>query len=190
MRFTQTLRLLSALTLALGLTLSGASAASASVPYPDDPSDPRNFVGVPVGPSVAETPRGDAMRSAVASVVYTVTVRDPHYSSGAGGAIYKNAVRCTGSGLATVRVRVRGILQLDYATSPTDTSSITWWQRATSDQTQTVTVNGAEKIYYTPQTGSNGGRGTGFWYGHSTIQITGPLVGTVGSGSKIVWKTI
>lgn len=179
-----------ALLLAAAFTLSGASAAMASVPFPEDPSDPRNFVDVPAGPAVLNSPQGPGLRSTVYNVTCTVDVRETHYSTGAGGAIYKNGVKCTGTGLATVSVRVRGILQLDYATSPTDTSPIVWVQRATSDQTRTVTVNGGELIYYTPLPGSHGGTGTGFWYGHSTIQIVAPSVGTVGSGSYIKWKTI
>lgn len=117
-------------------------------------------------------------------------VRDPHYSSGAGGAIYKTVIKCTGTGLASVNVRTQGLLTFAPSSSSTNTN-VTFSQRATSDQTQNITVNGTEKTFYTPKTGSNGGRGTGFWRATSTWYFTvNGNYSTVGSQTKTVWKTI
>ncbi|WP_298741103.1 hypothetical protein [uncultured Microbacterium sp.] len=117
-------------------------------------------------------------------------VRDPHYSSGAGGAIYKTEIWCSGTGLATVNVRTQGPLTFVPSSSSTNTN-VTFSKRAGSDQTQTVVVNGTGKTYYTPLTGSNGGRGTGFWRATSTWYfVVNGVYSTVGSQTKTVWKTI
>ncbi len=73
-------------------------------------------------------------------------VRDPHYSSGAGGAIYKTEIWCTGTGLATVDVRTQGLLTFAPSSSPSNTN-VTFSTRATSDLTQTIVVNGIGKIF-------------------------------------------
>ncbi len=133
---------------------------------------------------------GDGVTTATAiNVKCTATVDQPHFSSGAGGAIYKTRISCTGYGLATVSVKVNGLLRYDYASSSTDTGNIVWQTRASSSQTQTVVVNGISKTFYTPVAG-NGGRGTGFWHATSTFQITSPLQSNVASKSYLVFKTI
>lgn len=117
-------------------------------------------------------------------------VRDPHYSKGAGGAIFKTVLKCTGTGLASVKVRTQGLLTFAPSASSTNTN-VTFSRRASSDQTQTITVNGAEKTYYTPKTGLNGGRGTGYWRATSTWYfVVDGKYSTVGSHTKTVWKAI
>ena len=117
-------------------------------------------------------------------------MRDPHYSSGAGGAIYKTVLKCTGTGLASVNVRTQGLLTFAPSSSSTNTN-VTFSTRARSDQTQAITVNGGEVTYYTPKTGSNGGSGTGFWRNTSTWYfVVNGNYSTVGSQTKTIWKTI
>jgi hypothetical protein len=122
--------------------------------------------------------------SAAIEVRCGATVNNPHFSAGAGGAIYKTDVTCTGTGLASVTVRQRGLLSF----APTDTSPLT--KRAESDYPQQVAVNGKATTFYTPQEGSNGGRGNGYWVATSTWQIIAPLVGNVASGQKILKANI
>lgn len=117
-------------------------------------------------------------------------VTDPHYSGGAGGAIYKTIIKCTGTGLASVGVRVQGLMTFAPSSSATNTN-VTFSTRATSDATQNIAVNGSEITYYTPRVGLNGGRGTGFWRATSTWYFTvNGNYSTVGSQTKTVWKTI
>lgn len=102
-----------------------------------------------------------------------VRVHNPHYSRGAGGAIYKTGLKCSSAGVSkSVKVRLRGLLALRPASSSTATPG-KQQKRATSDQTVTVTANtGKWTTYYTPRTGSNGGTGKGFWIATTTGQIT------------------
>lgn len=123
------------------------------------------------------------------SVSCTGQIQDPHYSKGAGGAIAKVDITCKGSGVATVTVNTKGLLQFAPSSSPNNTK-VTFSNRATSEQAQTIAVNGPAKTYYLPKVGSNGGRGTGFWRTTFTWQITSLPNATVGSDTKTIYKTI
>ncbi|MEN0083190.1 MAG: hypothetical protein AAGC66_00345 [Leifsonia sp.] len=180
--------------LAAVLVVAGGSGVAASADTtPIDPYLLQVANGeAPTNPTSQVQPRGVAPRAG-GSTSYAVTctgqIQDPHYASGAGGAIAKVDVTCKGSGVSSVSVRARGLLTFAPSSSATNTN-VTFSNRATSDQTQTVAVNGAAKTYYLPQVGSNGGRGTGFWRATFTWQITSLPNATVGSDTKTIWKTI
>ncbi|MHB1289867.1 hypothetical protein [Georgenia sp.] len=190
-------------------TLSFVVAAPSSaqeVPEPDAPSllQQANPVGKDASaPLVGQTESVPATVSGsdlftggvtIASSGYSVTctgvVEYPHYSSGSGGAISKIRITCKGSGLASVNVRVQGLML--FAASPSSTyTNVTFVTRATSDQTQSVTVNGAEKTFYLPKVGSSGGRGTGFWRATGTWYFDAPAgPSTVGSQTVTIFRTI
>ncbi len=134
-----------------------------------------------------QSPATDRSAAAV-NVHCTIKVNDPHYSVGGGGTIFKTDITCTGTGIAVVQVRVRGLLQFDAAESPTQNAHQIWEDRAESDQTQNVVVNGTYKRYYTPVEGTTGGTGSGFWMGTATSQIVGPGgVSNVESDQKLVF---
>lgn len=141
--------------------------------------------------NAADGPRSDsssiALKSAASSVVWKVSctgaVDDPHYSSGAGGAIYKTRITCRGTGSGypkTVAVTAEGGLGF------TKHLNGAYGDRAYSKYTQTVTVNGGTVTFYTPKSG-NGGRGTGYWLAASIWSFPGSTQGYVG---KRVEKTI
>jgi hypothetical protein len=140
-------------------------------------------------PSSDSLPSGGQGRSTVYKVACTGQIQDPHFSTGAGGAIAKLNVKCTGTGASAVTVRTRGLLTFAASSSPSQTK-VTFGTRATSDYSQSVTVNGKEVTFYLPQPGSNGGRGTGFWRATFTWQITSLPGATVGSDTKTIWRAI
>lgn len=111
------------------------------------------------------------------------SIDNPHYSNGAGGAIYKSDVSCTGTGVPSVTVRQRGLLSF----AATDTSPLI--PRAESDYPQEVAVNGKPKTFYIPASG-NGGRGTGYWVATSTWQIIAPGLSNPASGQRVFKGTI
>lgn len=117
-------------------------------------------------------------------------VNNPHYSKGAGGAIYKTTIQCQGYGRTSVPVRVQGLLSFDPASSWNEVAG-TFYTRAKSDQVQWVSVNGPAKTFYTPKVGSNGGTGMGYWRATSTwyFDVDGRN-STVGSQTKTVFKKI
>lgn len=173
------------------LALGGAGGiGAASVPEPIDPYllQVANGQANPNPSSEGIVGDGSGGRSSAYAVKCTGKIQDPHYSSGAGGAIAKVDVTCTGSGVSSVAVRTRGLLTFAPSSSSTNTN-VSFSNRATSDQTQTIAI-GKTTTYYLPQTGSNGGRGTGFWRATFTWQITSLANATVGSDTKTVWKTI
>ena len=158
-----------------------------------DPDDPRLGDGI----TIESTPtRGELSnrRSGVTPQAVTVPsgkalctgkIEAPHYSTGAGGAIAKVRVTCTGSGWTTVEVRVRGLLSFQSSPGAPRVA------RATSDKTQTVTLNATTPVtYYIPDLGSHGGTGSGYWYVTQTIQIVSPVLGTVGSETVIFQRNI
>lgn len=159
-----------------------------------DPGDPRLEDGITVSsePSVLEgflsprlrSPGATTRRSTLAAVACSGKINNPHYSEGAGGAIAKIRVTCTGSGYPSVNVRVRGLLSF----SPT--SYQTLQPRGTLDDTKAVFVNGGEVTYYLSPIGSHGGTGNGYWAVTATIQITAPAVGSVGSETKFYYLNI
>lgn len=99
-------------------------------------------------------------------------------------------LRSSASGYAVV---CKGTTSSNAVRDPhySNNTNVTFSRRASSDQTQTITVNGAEKTYYTPKTGLNGGRGTGYWRATSTWYfVVDGKYSTVGSHTKTVWKAI
>jgi len=115
----------------------------------------------------------------------------PHYSKGAGGAIFKTNIKCTGYGAATVRLRGQGLLSFASAKNSNDTANKTFRSRATSDYWQTITVNGPAKTFYTPQENEHGGVGKGFWINTSTWYFNAAgVTSTVGSETKINFLSI
>jgi hypothetical protein len=105
------------------------------------------------------------------SVSCSGTNDQAHYSYGAGGAIYKTRITCTGYGVSSVFVNYEG--RLSFAPSiGCSTSNLAWQLRASSSYGQWVTVNGATKTYYTPRPGSHGGEGLGWWKGNTTWWFT------------------
>jgi hypothetical protein len=178
---------------AVMVVASGSGVAASADVTPVDPYLLQVANGdAPTNPTSQAVP-GRIVQRAAGSTSYAVTctgqIQDPHYSSGAGGAIAKVDITCKGSGVATVSVRTRGLLTFAPSSSATNTH-VTFSNRATSDQTQTVSVNGGAKTYYLPQVGGNGGRGTGFWRATFTWQITSLPNATVGSDTKTVWKAV
>lgn len=115
----------------------------------------------------------------------------PHYSKGAGGAIFKTSSKCTGYGAATVRLRGQGLLSFASAKNSNDTANKTFKSRAMSDYWQTITVSGPAKIFYTPQTGKHGGVGKGFGINTSTWYFNAAgVTSTVGSETKVNFLNI
>lgn len=117
-------------------------------------------------------------------------VREPHYSTGAGGAIYKTVIKCTGVGLSSVKLRVQGLLTYGPASSRqvVDTKFV---QRAKTSEYRNVAVNGKAETFYTPKKGSNGGRGTGWWRATSTWYfIVDGKYSTLGSQMVTTWRRI
>lgn len=112
------------------------------------------------------------------------TVHEPHFSKGAGGAIFKTSVTCRGSGVPEVQVRVRGYLSF----APTPSGERTG--RASSDETQSVALNGPPVVFYTPKVGSNGGRGNGAWFATATAQAVAPVVSNIADDTYAVQKNI
>lgn len=92
-----------------------------------------------------------------------------------------------------MKLRVRGLLSL-YPASKNGGKAGKAQSRAKSDANITVKANtGFSNPYYTPKTGCNGGRGTGYWNATSTLIINShpSLSGKrTGSNSKTVWKKI
>jgi hypothetical protein len=118
----------------------------------------------------------------------------PPYSKGAGGAIYKSRYKCESKGVSTtVKLRVRGLLSL-YPASKNGGKAGKAQSRARGDANITVKANtGFSNPYYTPKTGYNGGRGTGYWNATSTLTINShpSLSGKrTAASSKTVWKKI
>jgi hypothetical protein len=106
------------------------------------------------------------------------TIDSAHFSSGAGGVIYKTRITCKGTGSGypkTVALTSSGALY--FGASKYGTYKL----RATSNYTQTATVNGNTLTFYTPRTG-RGGVGCGYWLAMSSWSFPGS---TVGSGSNL-----
>ncbi|UNX53830.1 hypothetical protein MF406_12685 [Georgenia sp. TF02-10] len=146
--------------------------------------------------AVPATASGDLLDGGVAldatgyRVVCKGSVEYAHLSRGAGGAVSKIRITCTGSGLSSVNVRVQGLLQFARSSSPNNTN-VNFVQRASSDQWQRVIVNGSAVTFYLPEVGGNGGRGTGFWRSTGTWYFKHPGGdSTVGSDTVTVFKTI
>lgn len=116
---------------------------------------------------------------AAGEVVCDAAVENPHYSPPprAASVIFKTRIACHGNGAPVVQVRVTGILGSVYGapppSGPPQGPPVT---RATSDQTQNVTVNGGATTYYTPRAepGNPKVRGSGWYQGNITGQIVGP----------------
>lgn len=122
-------------------------------------------------------PGAVTLRAAAFTITCVPSPEAPHVSSTAGlGVIYKTRVSCTGTGSypATASVRVKGGLFFDAASSPSDTGNISFMQVKTSNETRSITINGAAATFYTPQVGTRGYTGTGFYQGTSTVEILSP----------------
>ena len=90
----------------------------------------------------------------------------------------------TGTGLDRVNVRVRSILSF------TPHAQGSPKKRAQADQIRTVTVGSpSPMVYYVPMSG-NAGLGNGYWVKTTTMQITSPGHGTVGSKTVSEKKNI
>lgn len=118
-----------------------------------------------------------------------------HYSSGAGGAIYKTDIWCYGQGVASVSVNYRGSLRYSYRPNCT-TYSLSWATRASANYSQWVGVSpptnpsGIVKTFYTPRTG-HGGTGNGWWSMNSTWQfMANGVPSSVGSHHNYVCKPL
>jgi hypothetical protein len=117
--------------------------------------------------------------AAAGEVVCDAAVENPHYSPPprAGSVIFKTRIACRGNGAPVVQVRVTGILgSIGGAPPPSRPAQGPPVTRATSDQTQNVTVNGATTTYYTPAEGPGNPkvRGSAWYQGDITGQIVGP----------------
>lgn len=121
-------------------------------------------------------------------------VHDPHYSSGAGGAIFKVTVQCQRSDNSVnseTRVAVGGSLHFRK-------SVLYNWSLKASQVAYTQSVYsktggfGANKTYYVPKVGNgSGGRGNGQWRAQAHGRILSPfLSSTYGYGQKTVKKNI
>lgn len=200
----------------LSLTLGGALPAVGTEPDPTsissegEPTLPPNLdeimnAGIPeegysTGPQVLEisgsangVARGPGIGTGSYTVTCVATMEDPHYSEKAGGAIFKTRASCTGTGSypALVQMRIKGLLQLDHAEYPTETSPSIFVTKATSDEIQSITVNGTTITYYTPLVGNNGGFGRGFWATTITGQIVWPQVSVwTASNTNILFTAV
>lgn len=105
------------------------------------------------------------------SIACEVRQDNAHMSTGAGGAIFKARVRCTGYGAYGVSVVHKGLLHFAPSDSPDDTSNLVYERRASSNKSRSVTINGGWTTYYVPATG-NGGTGIGYWERFSLIYFT------------------
>lgn len=202
-------RAFAAIALAVAMVMAATTAAAAQKPNQEPP--PCFPDGCPATDAVAQNdtssddpsqPDGDnTITFAASGSGWSVTcgghlgsnaVQDPHYSSNAGGAIYKTRLSCKGYGVASVLVRVQGALSFAPASSSSQTSNLNWRLRGFSDQYQRINVDGAHVVtYYTPEPGWNGGRGTGWWRASSTWYFTHNGVrSTTGSQLRHVWKVI
>ena len=160
-------------------------------------NDSRDYVEttVMIGGQVAARSAESAEEQNARYVKCTARVDNPHYSSGAGGAIYKTRYKCESKGVNTkVSLRVKGLLSL-YPAASSSSRPGKAQSRAYSDARITVTANTGRYStpYYTPVVGSNGGRGTGFWNATSTWIITShaSLSGKrTASQSKSIWRKI
>lgn len=172
------------------LAFVAGSASSASAEGPEEP-EARVEQGPPesrTGPSAGCFPAGcstdaeadedgdgDEFTMAASGSNWQVTCtginEQAHYSYGAGGAIYKTRITCTGHNVSSVYVNYNSVLRFAPAIG-CYTGNLNWSTRATSRYNQWVTVNGATKTFYTPRPGSHGGEGVGWWNGSHSHWFT------------------
>jgi hypothetical protein len=122
---------------------------------------------------------------AIPVVVCDSSPENPHYSRGAGSVILKTRITCRGDGIQVVQIRVIGHLGLIFGPPPPGRPpSGPPASRATSDETQNITVNGPAKTYYTPLEGPGTPkvRGSGWYQGDVTGEIVAPPPGTITNG--------
>jgi hypothetical protein len=156
-----------------------------------------------VAPQTETTgPDGTANASTYVNVVCTgaqkkpTGVEAPHLSSGllkkgVRGVIYKTVLRCTGTGLTSVRLTVNGLLRFAPASSPSITK-VSWSTRATSTESRTTQVNGASQTFYTPSyVGNHGGTGRGYWSATSTWYAeSGRYRSNTGTATYLDWRDL
>ncbi len=132
-----------------------------------------------VAPAVAAASPAEAtvVQIAAGSVSCDAAVENPHFSRGAGSVIFKTRIRCRGTGQVppAVQVRIQGSLgSINGAPPPAPAPQGPPLQRATSDQTQNVAVNGGEATFYTPVAGGPKVTGSSWYEGNIYGQIVGP----------------
>lgn len=178
-----------ALTLIVGAPASAATGDEAPSPEEIHSQTVGNTLTDNVEPIVltAEVPAepGEGARGPVVSgtVTCVVDAQNPHISTGAGYVIYKTRINCTGTGTypPAVTVLVRGALMWDSAQYAGDTSNgIVWSTLRSSSESRSVSVNGSNNTFYTPQLGTAGAYFKGHYQGSSTAQIMS-LPSNVGS---------
>ncbi len=117
-------------------------------------------------------------------IVCSGTTHYPHYSGGAGGAIYKLTVTCSGSGYSSVSVRV--VCGLYFSLSDGYYGTL----RASDVYAQTVAVGGSRIFYCPRETVGHGGTGKGYWTALSSMQIVSPGIGTIDTERVTIYKDI
>lgn len=120
-----------------------------------------------------------ALLAAPGEVLCDAAVENPHYSPPprAESVIFKTRIACHGNGPPVVQIRVTGTLgSISGAPPPSGPPQGPPVQRATSDQTQDVAVNGRATTYYTPmeEPGNPKVRGSGWYQGDIVGQMVGP----------------
>lgn len=166
------------------------------LPPTDDPTDDSGSTLVAPETSVGATEAEAGTNAASGTtrsydVICRFRIEYPHWSNGAGGTIFKTYVRCTGWGLATVRVTVNGWLGFLPSSTGQLPSNPAFFQRGTSSQTQTLTVNARNELpFYTPGVGSHAGWGTGFWRASFRGFISSPRQSAVSGQVVTVWRSI
>lgn len=129
------------------------------------------------------------LSAGLAAIVCSGVPQNPHYSSGAGGAISKLDVTCTGTGFSSVKLKVQGILQFAASSSKSDPGGAYITRSSLNGNPTDVPVNGPSTTWYLPPIGSNGGVGTGWWHAYYTYYFTAPNGGlsTVGTKEVELW---
>lgn len=112
------------------------------------------------------SPQGDVSTfGGVGFIKCSLNMNEPHYSSGAGGAIYKITGNCskTGIGLASqVSIGMYAKLTLNGNL------------RASRYGFMVIPTTNVKTTWYVPTTGKNGGRGYGVWKAHATVLSVNP----------------
>jgi hypothetical protein len=105
---------------------------------------------------------------------------NPHWSRGAGSVIYKTYVNCVGT-LPQVVVRVQG--RLDSISGPNGPRPPFGppVPRTSSNEAQAIAIGGKATPFYTPPQGNIKVRGSAWYQGTSTAQITSPGLSNLGT---------
>ncbi|MFH8411292.1 hypothetical protein ACH4FX_42000 [Streptomyces sp. NPDC018019] len=141
-----------------------ATNAQAAVPGPS---------GKPsAGPAVtAVQTSGDVSAKRKLHVRCEARLNQPHRSKGKYHILFKTRVKCKGYGANFVHVKVRGQLIRGHYTPEQKVV-------ATSNQTQSIAVNGKQATYYTPKVKGKKIKASGYYKGAVTVRITSPVPGS------------